>query len=172
MENLQFNGEDVSHGFKVGVGTLIATLLFQYIIEHRFEDLIPRMTAPLTPEERQQEVAVLARRGCYGTLPEENTRKKYLSPEETLRKREKIRTVWPELQKRLQTQIIPYPELRKMLQQAGCPTRPAEIGLDREQFLNVIPMAQTIRVRYTVLDLLYELGLLDRAMDEKLNVMC
>ena len=86
-----------------------------------------------------------------------------VSPEETLRKREKIRAVWPELQKRLQKQIIPFPELRQMLQKAGCPTRPAEIGLDREQFLNVIPMAQTIRVRYTVLDLLYECGLLDDA---------
>lgn len=163
MENLQFNGEDVSHGFKVGVGTLAATLLFQYIIDHDFDELIPRMKAPLTPEERQQEVAFLARRGCYGTLPEDNTRKKYLTPGETLRKREKIRAVWPELQKRLQKQIIPFPELRQMLQKAGCPTTPAEIGLDREQFLNVIPMAQTIRVRYTVLDLLYECGLLDDA---------
>ena len=50
-----------------------------------------------------------------------------------------------------------------MLQKAGCPVCPAEVGLDREQFLHVVPMAQIIRIRYTVLDLLYECGLLKDA---------
>ena len=160
MENLQFQGEDVSHGFKVGVGTLVATLLFEYVIHHSFEELCSRMTPPLTREERLQEVERLAVRGCYGSIPRDAAMKKYLSPEETLLRRETACAKWGELQKKLQNQIIPFEELRMMLKNAGCPAGPAEIGLDREQFLHVLPMAQTIRVRYTVLDLLYECGLL------------
>lgn len=160
MENLQFEGEDVSHGFKVGVGTLMATGLFTYVIEHSFEELIPRMTPPLTAEERRAEVASLTARGCYGTAPAATAMKKYLNPAETLVRREAIRRAWPEIQRRLRQQIIPMAELKAMLRKAGCPASPAEIGLDRAQFLHAVPMAQTIRVRYTVLDLLYECGLL------------
>ena len=47
-----------------------------------------------------------------------------------------------------------------MLKKAGCPVTPSEIGLSREQYLHAVPTAQLIRMRYTVLDLLYECGLL------------
>ena len=48
---------------------------------------------------------------------------------------------------------------------------PEEIGLDKEQFLHGIKTAQLIRHRYTVIDLLYELGLMDEAL-KKLDIMC
>ena len=51
-----------------------------------------------------------------------------------------------------------------MLKKANCPVTPAEIGLSREQFLHGIRTAQLIRNRYTILDFLYEAGLLDEAM--------
>ena len=51
-----------------------------------------------------------------------------------------------------------------MLKDANCPVTPQEIGLTREQFLHGIKTAQLIRNRYTILDLLYEAGLLDEAM--------
>ena len=51
-----------------------------------------------------------------------------------------------------------------MLLEAGCPVTPAQIGLSREQFLHGIRTAQLIRNRYTVLDFLYEAGLLEDAM--------
>jgi glycerol-1-phosphate dehydrogenase [NAD(P)+] len=51
-----------------------------------------------------------------------------------------------------------------MLKNANCPVTPAEIGLSREQFLHGIRTAQLIRNRYTILDFLYEAGLLEEAM--------
>ncbi|MBO5688703.1 MAG: sn-glycerol-1-phosphate dehydrogenase [Lentisphaeria bacterium] len=170
MEELQLNGKEVSHGFKVGVGTLIATLLFEYVAEHSFEELLPRMTPPLTLEERKQEIADLTARGCYGTVAEENALKKYLTPAETLRRRETIRQQWQGIQQRIRKQMIPFEELRRMLKHAGCPVSPAEIGLEKAQYLHVVPTAQLIRVRYTVLDLLYECGLLADAC-KKLTVL-
>ena len=163
MERLTYQGEEVSHGFKVGVGTMISTLLMEYVIHHDFDSLRLRMKKPLSKAERLAEIAALTARGCYGRSPAETAMKKYLTPEQTLERRELIASQWPSLQEGLKQQIIPFEELRAMLRKANCPTTPSEIGLTREQCFHAVPMAQLIRVRYTVLDLLYECGLLDDA---------
>ena len=160
MEGLTFNGEDVSHGFKVAIGTLTSTLLTEYVIGHAFSELESRMTAPLTKAERQQEIDALLVKKCYGPGPAETAMQKYLTPEQTLERRKLIGSKWTELQRRLKERIIPFDELRTMLKKADCPVTPAEIGLSREQYFHAVPTAQLIRTRYTVLDLLYECGLL------------
>ena len=48
---------------------------------------------------------------------------------------------------------------------ASCPAAPADIGLGNEQFKHGILAAQLIRNRYTILDVLDELGLLREAAD-------
>jgi glycerol-1-phosphate dehydrogenase [NAD(P)+] len=53
-----------------------------------------------------------------------------------------------------------------MLQDAGCPTSPVEIGLGWGDFEASYSRAQTIRKRYTVLDLATEVGILDECVDE------
>lgn len=160
MEGLTFNGEDVSHGFKVAIGTLTSTLLVEYLIGHAFAELEPRMTAPLTKAERQQEINALLVKNCYGPGPAETAIQKYLTPEQTLERRQLIGSKWTELQRRLKERIIPFDELCAMLKKADCPVTPSQIGLSREQYLHAVPTAQLIRTRYTVLDLLYECGLL------------
>ena len=164
MEGLTCNGEDVSHGFKVAIGTLTSTLLHEYVIRHDFSELKDRMKQPLTEAERRREIAELLKKNCYGPGPAETAMKKYLSPEQTLERRKLIGSKWPELQRRLKERIIPFDELRDMLKKADCPVTPAQIGLSREQYLHAVPTAQLIRVRYTVLDLLYECGLLADAV--------
>ena len=82
---------------------------------------------------------------------------------ETLERRALIGSKWNQLRQGIEKQYIPFGELRAMLKKANCPTTPAEIGLTREQFFHAVPAAQLIRTRYTVLDLLYECGLLDDA---------
>ena len=163
MEGLTYHGEDVSHGFKVGIGTLMSTLLMEYVVLNEFDSLRPRMKKPLTREERLQEIAALTARGCYGSGPKETAMKKYLTPEQTLERRSLIGSKWDQLRQGIKKQYIPFEELRAMLKKADCPTSPAEIGLSREQFFHAVPAAQLIRTRYTILDVLYECGLLDDA---------
>ncbi len=166
MEGLTFHGEEVSHGFKVGIGTIISTLLFEYVIHHDFDSLRSRMKQPLSLEERKKEIESLTVKGCYGAAPRETALKKYLTPEETMKRRALIESKWQILQNDLKKQIFPFEELRSMLKRANCPTSPEEIGLSCEQFFHAIPTAQLIRVRYPILDLLYECGLLDDACKE------
>ena len=163
MEGLTLHGEDVSHGFKVGIGTLTSTRLCEYVVHHDFDALRDRMKKPLTAEERRREVSELLMKNCYGPGPAETAMQKYLTPDQTLSRRQLIASKWTELQRRLKEQIIPSDELSSMLKKAHCPVTPEEIGLSREQYLHAVRTAQLIRVRYTILDLLYECGLLGDA---------
>lgn len=171
MEGLMFNGDDVSHGFKVGLGLLASTLLHEFILEHSFEELVPRMKAGLTVAEREAEIAQIMARGCYGEAPKQTAMKKFRTGEALAARRKEIGEHWTRLQERLRKQMISYKELKAMLEKASCPVTPSGIGLDREQFVHAVRMAQLIRTRYTVLDFLYELGLLDVAIEEKLSIM-
>lgn len=164
MEGLTLNGEDVSHGFKVGVGLLASTLLHEYVMNHSFEELAGRMKPVLSVAEREAEIDALLIRGCYGDGIKQLALSKFQSGDAGIERRKFIERVWPVMQKRLREQCIGYAELRRMLLEAHCPVTPAEIGLGPEQFTHGIRTSQLIRNRYTVTDLLYEAGLLDDAI--------
>ena len=69
------------------------------------------------------------------------------------------------LAKRTAECLIPFDTLKAMFRAASCPVAPAEIGLDAAQFRHGVLAAQLIRNRYTILDVLDELGLLCEAAD-------
>jgi glycerol-1-phosphate dehydrogenase [NAD(P)+] len=170
MEGLQKDGAEVSHGFKVGIGLLASTLLMEFVFEHDFSSLKARMKPGLSRVERHKEIQSLLQRNCYGRQPEETALQKFKEGDALLERRQLIENSWPRLQAGLRRQLIPFQEIRAMLRAANCPTSAQEIGLGREQFLDAVKTAQLIRKRYTILDLLYEIGLLDAAM-HKLQVI-
>ena len=166
MEGLQKDGLDVSHGFKVGVGLLATSLLMEFIINNDYESVKAKARPVLSVEERTAEIETLLVKGCYGAEPQKISLAKFKTGGEALERRALIGQIWKELGGKLEKQLFPYETLRSMLKKANCPVTPAEIGLSREQFLHGIKTAQLIRNRYTVLDLLYEAGLLDEAMKD------
>ena len=166
MEGLQKDGLDVSHGFKVGVGLLASALLMEFIINNDYESVSPKAKAPLTVEERTAEINALLEKGCYGTEPAKISLAKFKTGAAAEERRALIASLWDSLRSKLKKQLYTFDELHAMLKAANCPLTPAEIGLSREQFLHGIRTAQLIRNRYTILDLLYEAGLLDEAMKE------
>jgi glycerol-1-phosphate dehydrogenase [NAD(P)+] len=96
----------------------------------------------------------------------EQTLAKYISADELAERLGLLREVWPELREKISEQLMPATEIKAMLEAAGCPTTPVEIGLGWEDFSRSYRRAQTIRKRYTVLDLALEAGLLDECVDE------
>ena len=77
-----------------------------------------------------------------------------------------MKSLWPQLKPKLEAQLIPAAELQRMLRAAGAPAHPYDIALSWDDFKNTYIRAQMIRKRYTVLDLLLELNLLDELVDE------
>ena len=167
MENLTFRGEDVSHGFKVAVGTMASVKLMFYIIRHSFEELCPLMEKPETLPEYEKRVDSLLVKGCYGPA-KSVAMEKFLPPDAVEARRKRMGEVWSTLQKDLERQLFTAEETEALLKKAHVPVLPEEIGLTREQYLHGVFASQLIRKRYTVLDFLYEAGLLKRAVSEVL----
>ena len=162
MEHLAKGGEEASHGFKVAVGTLIVTHLYKELLELEQADCYGHPVQSW--EEREADIR------SHFTDPRimERTlaiaREKFLDEAQLAERRKLLVTVLPTLQKRIEQQLPPISQLRAALAMVGAPTHPAHIGLDIQRLKHSVRAAQMIRNRYTILDLYYELGLLDRAL--------
>jgi len=163
MENHTFHGESVSHGFQVSVATLAVIKIMKFVVDTPVEKAMKTAKPGLSRAEREKEIDQLLIKGCYGSSGD-TAREKLLAGAELDARRKLIFSKWELIGKRLEKQLYPPEEAERMLREAGAPTRYAEIGLPREQFLHAIRAAQLIRKRYTVLDMLYEAGLLDAAI--------
>ena len=162
MEGLEYDGEEASHGFKVGIGTLAAIRLMEFVIDLP-EEKARKLAAPVeTLEEREANVKELLKKGCYGN-PEKIAFDKFRTGEQAEERRDLIFRNWNRIRHLLKKQIFSYKKTREMLLGANAPVKPAEIGLDKEQFYHGLFTAQLIRSRYTFLDVLYETGLLKEA---------
>jgi glycerol-1-phosphate dehydrogenase [NAD(P)+] len=158
----------LSHGFKVGVGTVAIAALYELLLERDLTDLNIEALRNSWPSKEEMEQSVRAQH----TDPDleegavEQTLAKYVSPDELAERLELLQKVWPELREKVREQLLPAGELEEMLEAAGCPTTPEEIGLGWEEFEKTYRRAQTIRKRYTALDLAFETGLLDECVEE------
>lgn len=171
MENLCCNGKPVSHGFKVAIGTVTSTALYEALFSLS-EQEARRLARPgLDRAGREAEIDALLSVGTYGAATRTIALDKFREGKALAERRELIYRNWETLRKRILHQLYPLEELTRRLTAAGCPVRPADIQLGREQFLHGIRTAQLIRKRYTVLDLVYELGLLEELLQRILPVM-
>ena len=162
MEKLSFNGEEVSHGFKVAIGSITTTRLMEFIINTPLETA-RKLAKPIpTVAERSAEIDELLIKNCYGSGVKELALEKF---ESTPERREELFGLWEYLQEKLPVQLISSKEAIAMLKEANSPALYPEIGLSKEQYIHGIRTAQLIRKRYTILDYLYTLGLLDDAID-------
>src|SRR5215216_5537885 len=161
-------GTPLSHGFKVGVGSVAIAALYELILERDLADLdieTLRNSWP-TKEEMEQSVRVQHTSPDLEEGAVEQTLAKYISASELVRRLDLLRDVWPRLREKVRVQLMPAEQIREMLQAAGCPTGPVEIGLRWEDFEATYLRARTIRKRYTVLDLAFEAGILEECISE------
>jgi glycerol-1-phosphate dehydrogenase [NAD(P)+] len=168
MQHHTHNGYAPSHGFKVGIGTLAVTHLYDFLLSRELTrvDIVRLVDAwPTTPDDAAAE----ARR--HFDIPEladkadEETRAKYITPEDLRSHLMVVAAKWPDLRARLRQQLIPAAGLRQMMSDAGAPTAPEEIGISRRRLRDSFRQAYHIRRRYTALDLAVRTGTLDAALD-------
>lgn len=163
MQHLSKGGLPVSHGFKVAIGTLAMTALYEILFSiDPFRDGIEaRLASWPSWEEREREIRALWRGSEQTEQAVAQCRQKYIDRGSLSARLTLLRDRWAGLVERLRAQLLPYEELRRRFAAAGVPTTPADIDLTRERAVATIPFAQTMRSRYTVLDLAYELGLVE-----------
>jgi glycerol-1-phosphate dehydrogenase [NAD(P)+] len=158
----------LSHGFKVGLGTVAIAALYERLLARDLADLDVEARRRAWPGPEEAEAAVRAAHPTPGLdqAAVTETMAKHADPDTLGRRLALLTERWPALRDRLATQLLPAERLRDLLRAAGCPTTPSEIGLPRPAFKDTYRRARMIRRRYTVLDLAAETGLLDTCVEE------
>jgi glycerol-1-phosphate dehydrogenase [NAD(P)+] len=163
MENLSKDGQPVTHGHKVAFGTLVAASFTEALFADKNPPLPPRGYHRPTAAEREAEI----RRSFSADVAEDTVKialEKLPAPRGEGAFGDALRDKWPGLREKVLNRLLSFGDLKAMLQKAQCPTRPEDIQLTRAHVLETIPRAQMIRNRYTVLDLAWDLGVMDRTL--------
>jgi glycerol-1-phosphate dehydrogenase [NAD(P)+] len=159
----------LSHGFKVGVGTVAVAALYERLLHRDLAAVDAGAVRAAWPTPEQVAAAVAAAHPTPGLAAAAvaESLAKHVDADQLDRRLARLRERWPALRDRLATQLLPAARVAGMLAAAGCPTGPSELGLDRSAFKATYARARMIRRRYTVLDLAAETGLLDECVDEQ-----
>jgi glycerol-1-phosphate dehydrogenase [NAD(P)+] len=175
MEEVRSGGAHVSHGFKVAVGTLIATALAEILYGTKGDGSWIMPDSEFTREGSCDAGQLLARRlasvkTLLGDSPfrpkaMEIVRQKTPGQEELDRRRALFIASRKAVAGRIAGQLPSFAAMRNSLEEAGCPVEPAQIGLSRPRCLQSFLAAALVRTRYTMLDLADESGLLEKSAE-------
>lgn len=168
MEHLKYNGESVSHGFKVGIGTLASTAFLEMLLDEDVEhlDIDACVEAWKSWEETEADI-----RAIFDNDPEfvarglTETRNKYVDKAGLRRQLEALREKWPELRERIRRQIIPFGEVHRRLELVGAPCEPEQIGVSRAKFRASFEKIPYMRSRFSVVDVAFRCGWMTRWLD-------
>lgn len=163
MQHHTHDGRAPSHGFKVGIGTLAVTVLYEELLRLPLEELDVERCVAAWPDENGwiARAKELLGAGELAEAAAQEIRAKHSPPAQLRTQLTTLRTVWPQLREQLRAQLLPFAELRRKLQDVGAPTEPEQIGITRERLRASYWQAWCIRRRFTVLDLAVRAGLLD-----------
>ena len=168
MEDLCFDGKHVSHGFKVGIGTMVSTAELEFLLEKGMDnvDVDACVEAWKTWEEMEQEIReVMAGKPGHIARALVEVKGKYVDKEGLRHQLETLKAAWPELSEKIRKQIIPFEQVRENLRLVGAPYEPEMIGVTRERLRKTVSYIPYMRSRFTNIDVIYRLGWMDEFMD-------
>lgn len=161
MEDLCFEGKHVSHGFKVGIGTLASTASLEFLLEKDIANLDVEKCVEQWKswEEQEQEIREVFA-GMPGHLARglKETYGKYTDKEGLRKQLEALKAAWPTLKEQIREQIIPFAEVRENLRLVGAPYEPEHIGVTRERMRKTFSYIPYMRSRFTNIDIVYRCG--------------
>lgn len=149
------------HGLQVGVGTLLSATLHTRLREWDPTTFSLAERAAAYPSWDDEVAAI---RSVYGPLTDAVVAEYAAKYEPWERKEEQLKRIlsaWPDLTRRLAPLLPDFARTRSTLRAVGAPVTAAELGLSDEEVLLALRWARCLRARYTVLDLAWDLGLLD-----------
>ena len=169
MEDLCFDGKHVSHGFKVGIGTLMSTAELEFLLEKDLENLDVEacVEAWKSWDEMEKEIRdILDGKPGHIARGLAEAKGKYVDKEGLRKQLEALKAAWPELKVKITEKIIPFAQVRENLKLVGAPYEPEMIGVSRERFRKTVSYIPYMRNRFTNIDVIYRLGLMDEFIEK------
>ena len=167
MESLTYEGKKVAHGACVAVGTIAILQLYEWLLRQDLTTLDTDRIIATTPDLDHH----FAQIELSFTNPQiiEQAKQQITNKHPTLKQlRERIDTlksVWPELQTKLRSRLLTSKDVAAMLRLAGAPCAPGDIGVNHTDYVRLILRSRYLRDRYTILDLLANIGMLEHAVE-------
>jgi glycerol-1-phosphate dehydrogenase [NAD(P)+] len=155
---LQMGKAPVLHGIKVGIATVATHRIAELLTAKEMDfDCAGRNAPHFDVSQWEEKVNRLFQKAAPGILKQsrENNRN---SIEERVKRIQAVRRNWPKVIAVLQEKPSAE-EIGNILKTVGAPVTPGEIGVDSDMVYNSIIYAKEIRNRYTVLQLVWDLGL-------------
>ncbi|MDU7361148.1 MAG: sn-glycerol-1-phosphate dehydrogenase [Propionibacteriaceae bacterium] len=156
----------LTHGFKVGLGTISMLAMWEKVLEIDFTKLDIDAAVAKWPTAEQMEARV--RENFSGDQVEPSVKQtmgKYIDADQLRARLELVAEKWPTIRERCAAQVMTAEQVEALLKQVGGIYHPSQIGVTRERFYDTYFRAQMIRSRYTLLDFVYEAGLLEELVD-------
>jgi len=157
-----FGGKEaVLHGTKVGITTIAVLKLYQMLKGQKIDFAASaEKVKHFNKEKWVEQINKIYQAGAPAVLTMEEKSKKN-SLEKHKERIEIIKKKWPEMMKVIDKLIPDVTTIEKILKEVEAPINPIEVGIDAETFLNSLIYGKEIRNRYTILQLLWDLGLLE-----------
>lgn len=168
MDGLCINGKHVSHGFKVGIGTLVSTACLEFLLNQDIEGLDADKCAEAWPtlEEMENDIhRIFAAKPAHAARALTESRGKYCSKKEIAAQIRALQAAWPELKKAIAGQIFSFAEVKAHLTAVGAPYEPEMIGISKERLRETFDGIPYMRSRFTSADILLRCGLLPAARE-------
>ncbi len=166
MEGLSVDGVPVAHGVCVGIGCLASLTLYDWLIERDLSRIdIDALLARRRPvEEVEAEVRAAFRDPRIAEASVIEVRAKTPDGARLRGRLTRLSATWRDLRGRLSTHLPRAEAVRINLAVQGLPVDPAVVGITAETFARDHARAAMVRRRYTVFDLLTDIGLFDAAV--------
>lgn len=156
----------LSHGFKVGVGTVASCAIWEEALKIDVANL--DVDAIVANAKTDEEIAERVRASLLPRIADAavgHAVGKNLQGEALRERVEAIKAAWPRIVERVRPQLISPDEVAERLEKVGAPFHPEMIEIDMSRFRDTHFKAQMIRPRYTVFDVLTDLGQLEAVVD-------
>ncbi|MEA5012439.1 MAG: sn-glycerol-1-phosphate dehydrogenase [Angelakisella sp.] len=152
----------IPHGIKVGIGTVIASYLYHNLANETPDFKEAQYKAQKFDVEKWENDVTAAFSFAAPEVIALEKRCKKNDVALCLKRQVIIEQYWNEITASIH-ELVPTPEkMIEMLHHLGAPAMPTQIDVSIKNTIDAIIMAKEVRDRYTVLQLLWDLGMLGR----------
>ncbi len=171
MERRMVDGFPVSHGVCVGIGCVTVLALYEWLQGQDLSTINPARCAARQPRwaETEELIRTAFPQSFMADSALTETRAKTDGQARIVERLTRLKHAWPQLRKDLSTRLQASAEMRDWLRRCGAPAHPGEIGISIAKLRDDVARARMIRRRYTILDLLTDLGWLEAAVADTLG---
>jgi glycerol-1-phosphate dehydrogenase [NAD(P)+] len=171
MQHHTHDGAAPMHGEKVGIGSIASAAIYERVLQQESEDICVDENAVRSRWPNWDAMEAATRGNFADPLVADQIvaqqRGKYVTADELVARLKTLRATWPQLRDRLRRQSFTAAEVRDKLHEVGAPYEPEQIGITRERLRGSHRIAQQIRNRYTVLDLVYQAAWWDNCVESQ-----